>query len=135
MRIWVIYRHALKIIASSLVVVLAFVLAKTWFKSCADKVKSESKTRQALARFLTADTNASRRLIAELQKDGMRDEFLKEMQTGCRTCVVRPGRSPTEDPTSWYVFTSIAPTEEKKAVMLRVECERVVWLDHTLYGG
>src|SRR4051794_29232333 len=111
MRIWVIYRRSFKIVASGLTIVLALVLARTWSESCSDKVKSQDETRRALAQFLTSDTTASRRLIGELRKDGMRDEFLREMQTGCRTCVVRPGTSPTEDPTKWYVYTSIVPQE------------------------
>jgi hypothetical protein len=135
MQLWIIYRRVLKIIAGCLVIILVVVLAKTWSESCTEKVKSATEARQALARFLTSDTIAYRRLIAELRKDGMRDEFLREMQTGCRTCPVSPGTRPTEDPTSWYVFTSIASREEKKAVVLEVECESVVWLDHKLYGG
>src|SRR5215217_1400795 len=66
-------------------------------QSCIEKVKSDSEARQALALFLTSNTSASRRLIAELRKDGLRDEYLIEMQSGCLTCVVGQGRRPSED--------------------------------------
>jgi hypothetical protein len=104
-------------------------------KACAEKVKSDSEARQALAAFLTSDSAASRRFIADLIKDGMRDESLVRMKTGCRPCVVRQGNGPTENPDSWYIVTSIAPREEKKWIVLEVECTNAVRIDSKLYGG
>jgi len=104
-------------------------------QACVHLVQSEEEARRALSIFLTSDTPASRRLIAELRTDGMRDEFLTEMRSGCSTCVVRRGYKPTEDPYKWYVFTWIAPREEKKSVNLEIDCENAVWLESKAYGG
>jgi hypothetical protein len=102
------------------------------------QVKSDEEAVNVLAKFMTSDSWASRRLISILRKDGMKDEYLTTMQTGCRDCYVRPGnraRHHDDDEGAWYVVASIAPREEKKTIVLEIPCDDTVWLYVRLYGG
>jgi hypothetical protein len=68
----------------------------SYSRYCQKPITSEVEARRVFSQFFTSDSSRSRKLIAELRHDGMTDEFLKEMQSGCRTCVVRAGKRPTE---------------------------------------
>ena len=77
-------------------------------------------------------------MIETLRKDGMTDDSLKRLQSGCRGCYVFSGkerRRSEYDERYWYAAVSIAPAEAKKDVVLEIQCPSIVRLHHTLYGG
>jgi hypothetical protein len=104
-------------------------------QSCTQTVKSEREVQLAVAGFFSSDTGQARRLIADLRKDGMTDEYFDNLKAGCVGCYIHTGRSPTQDPKAWYAFVGIAPSSAKKDIELLVECTSAVWLDRRLYGG
>jgi hypothetical protein len=126
------------IIASSFLVLLTFAaiaLLMPHAPVCKKPVDTESDVRRALAAFFNSGTDQARDFIAELRQDGMVEEYLVRVQSGCETCVVLRGRPPAENPNSWYVPLLMAPPERKRAIILEVQCADLIRLDATLYGG
>lgn len=103
-------------------------------QTCVKAVETEAEARQSIAIFFTTDTSASRRLIARLREDGMEDRYLAILQNGCSECYVHRGYRQWEGK-GWYAVASIAAPEAKKEIVLEVDRDKAVWLDHTLYGG
>ena len=103
--------------------------------ACRQTVKSEQEAKTALAVFFTSHSRAANALIASLQKDGMTDDHFAKLQGGCRSCYVYRGSDNLENPDNWYVATSIAPQENKRIVVLEIECGNAVSLNRRLYGG
>jgi hypothetical protein len=103
--------------------------------ACTEIVKSEQEAKTALAAFFTSHSRAANTLIASLRKDGMTDDHFAKLQSGCGSCYVYRGNDNVENPNRWYVATSIAPQENKKMVVLEIECANTVSLNRRLYGG
>jgi hypothetical protein len=107
------------------------------FNQCSRYVASEAEAKQALATFFKSDGSSARKLIALLRNDGMADDYLANLQSGCASCYIfrADGSRPSYDIGRWYVVTGIAAPAAKKDVVLQVNCGADVRLDHTLYGG
>jgi hypothetical protein len=103
--------------------------------ACTETVKSEQEAKTALAAFFTSHSRPANALIASLRKDGMTDDHFAKLQSGCRSCYVYRGNDNVENPNNWYVATSIVPQENKKMVVLEIECANTVSLNRRLYGG
>jgi hypothetical protein len=103
--------------------------------ACAETVKSEEEAKAALAAFFTSRSRAANALIESLRKDGMTDDHFAKLQSGCRSCYVYRGNDNVENSYNWYVATSIAPQENKKMVVLEIECKNSVLMNRRLYGG
>ena len=102
---------------------------------CSQSVQSEQAARDAVATFFSSGSGHSSRLIADLRQDGMTDEYLANLKAGCPKCYVFRGRRDrNQNPDAWYAMAGIAPSNEKKSVVLLVECANAVWLDEKLYG-
>lgn len=102
-------------------------------ETCTDRVASKEDARRAINAFFSSDSPAARKLIAELQSDGMTDEYLEILRNGDLYAYI--GESLTEDPDKWYVMASIAPPERKRSVALKIECRTRILLDNKYYGG
>jgi hypothetical protein len=125
-------------IAGVLLVIGAFFIWTNPFgysSACTETVKSEEEAKTALAAFFTSRSRAADGLIASLRKDGMTDDHFAKLQGGCRSCYVYRGNDNVENPDNWYVATSIAAQENKKMVVLEIECANAVSLNRRLYGG
>jgi hypothetical protein len=104
-------------------------------KACNQPVTSEADALAAVATFFKSDTAAARQLIAELRKDGMKDEFLAGLQAGCRGCVAGSGEHWSKTTGRWYVAALIAPQEDKKVILFEVECGNAVRIESKLLGA
>lgn len=109
-------------------------MSKCSSNSCARKASSVDEARRALGAFFSSNAAASARLIAELREEGLVDDVLIRLRQGCQGCYIALGKD-GEDPTSWYLFLSIAPLEAKRHVVLEIECENSVRLAYTAHGG
>jgi hypothetical protein len=122
-----------------LLVVGAFLISADPFgcsASCSQTVQSEKAAHDAVAAFFSSGSGHSKRLIADLRRDGLTDEYLAILKAGCPGCYVFRGRRErNQDPNSWYAMAGIAPSAAKKDVVLFVECANAVSLDERLYGG
>lgn len=104
--------------------------------SCSQTVQSGQAARDAVAAFFLSGSGHSKRLIADLRRDGMTDEYLSNLKAGCVGCYVFRGRRErNQDPDSYYVMAGIAPPDAKRDVVLLVECANAVSLHERLYGG
>lgn len=103
--------------------------------TCTETIRSEQEAKTALAAFFTSHSRAANALIASLRKDGMTDDHFAKLQSGCGNCYVYRGNDNLENPDNWYVATSIAPMENKKMVVLEIECRNTVSMNRRLYGG
>jgi hypothetical protein len=103
--------------------------------ACTETIRSEQEAKTALAAFFTSHSRTADALIASLRKDGMTDDHFAKLQSGCSSCYVYRGSDNLENPNNWYVATSIAPLENKKMVVLEIECRNTVSLNRRLYGG
>jgi hypothetical protein len=90
---------------------------------------SEVEARQALKDFFNHHTSLAGGLIKELRRDGMTDAQFDRLRSGCQDCPVRSGQGQTDYPYSWYFTAAIAPSEQSRSVVLRLDCDISVTLD------
>ncbi len=102
---------------------------------CEKKVASTEEAKHAISVFFNSDSKSAKRLIDDLRRDGLTDEYLKILQDGCSDCYLKYGER-EDDPTAWYALASIAPpSPAQKIVVLKVDCEKSIVLERKLYGG
>jgi len=117
------------------IVILAAVSIHGDVASCGRFVSSKDEAIAATKVFFNSDSRAATALISDLRSDGMTDDSLEKLKTGCPTCYIYPGSAHPQhdvDPDRWYAGLMIA---EKKSVSLEINCAQNIRIRERLFGG